>query len=105
MAVTDDANETGPAATPGAAVDVGAAASAMTGPAVPDDEAVPGPDGWVRVLLALAVGVLAGALIALLLPRDDGPRRVRPAGMPPATPADPSTAPAPPTAGADGTDG
>lgn len=33
------------------------------------------PGGWRRALLGFAVGVLAGVLVALVLPRDDGPRR------------------------------
>lgn len=33
------------------------------------------PGGWKRVLIGFAVGLAAGALIALVLPRDDGPRR------------------------------
>jgi len=37
-----------------------------------------GPHGWVRVVLAAALGLLAGAVIALLLPREDGPRRAAP---------------------------
>lgn len=31
--------------------------------------------GWRRALVGLAVGLVAGAAIALVLPRDDGPRR------------------------------
>ncbi|MCC5948617.1 MAG: hypothetical protein JJT89_09200 [Nitriliruptoraceae bacterium] len=34
--------------------------------------------GWRRMLIGLLLGILAGALVALVLPRDDGPRRVRP---------------------------
>jgi hypothetical protein len=48
-----------------------------------------GPHGWVRIVLALALGLLAGALIALLLPREDGPRRARRAVADPAR-TDPS---------------
>ncbi|MFO7959772.1 MAG: hypothetical protein R6U94_02355 [Nitriliruptoraceae bacterium] len=33
------------------------------------------PGGWRRVLFALAVGAALGAVIGLILPRDDGPRR------------------------------
>lgn len=42
------------------------------------------PGGWRRALLGLLIGLLAGALVALLLPRDDGPRRrdLRAAGLP-----------------------
>ena len=35
------------------------------------------PGGWRRVLLGLAVGAAVGAVIGLVLPRDDGPHRVR----------------------------
>lgn len=31
--------------------------------------------GWRRALIAFAVGAVAGVLLALVLPRDDGPRR------------------------------
>lgn len=33
------------------------------------------PGGWRRAALAFGVGAVAGALLALVLPRDDGPRR------------------------------
>lgn len=33
------------------------------------------PGGWRRALIGFLVGLLAGALVALLLPRDEGPRR------------------------------
>jgi hypothetical protein len=40
--------------------------------------------GWRRALIGLAVGVAAGAVIALVLPRDEGPRRRDlVAGLPP----------------------
>ena len=59
--------------------------------AVEPHDVAAGPSGWLRIVLALAVGVVAGALIALLLPRDDGPRRsLRPS-------ADPLDAPDTPT--------
>lgn len=54
-----------------------------------------GPRGWVRIVLALALGVLAGAVIALLLPREDGPRRAAPASAEPA----PAGGPEPASAG------
>jgi hypothetical protein len=31
--------------------------------------------GWRRAVLGLAVGAVAGALVALVLPREEGPRR------------------------------
>lgn len=34
------------------------------------------PGGWKRIVIGFAVGLAAGAVIALVLPRDDGPRRV-----------------------------
>lgn len=34
------------------------------------------PGGWKRVLIGFAIGLAAGALVALVLPRSDGPRRV-----------------------------
>ena len=37
-----------------------------------------GPGGWRRALVGFLVGAAAGAVIALVLPRDDGPRRVAP---------------------------
>ena len=42
-----------------------------------------GSRGWVRILLALVLGLLAGAVIALLLPREDGPRRAADMSMDP----------------------
>jgi hypothetical protein len=33
------------------------------------------PGGWRRIVIGLLVGLLAGAAIALAMPRDDGPRR------------------------------
>jgi hypothetical protein len=36
------------------------------------------PGGWRRALIGFAIGVGAGVLVALLLPRDDGPRRASP---------------------------
>jgi hypothetical protein len=39
--------------------------------------------GWRRALVGLAVGAAAGVLVALVVPRDEGPRRtVRPADRP-----------------------
>jgi hypothetical protein len=39
--------------------------------------------GWRRAVVGLFVGAAAGALVALVVPRDDGPRRtVRPADRP-----------------------
>jgi hypothetical protein len=38
-----------------------------------DTQVVPG--GWKRVLIGFLLGILAGALVALVMPRDDGPRR------------------------------
>lgn len=46
--------------------------------AAPSDAAVGrhvAPGGAVRMVVGFLVGLLAGALVALLLPRDDGPRR------------------------------
>lgn len=69
----------------------------------PGAEPTPGPEpvrsggrpvaagGWRRIVLGLLLGFLVGALIALVLPRDDGPRRSRssaPRQLPP-TPPDP----------------
>ena len=34
-----------------------------------------GPSGWRRAVLGLLVGAAIGAVIGLVLPRDDGPRR------------------------------
>ncbi len=33
------------------------------------------PGGWRRMVTAFAVGAAAGAVLALVLPRDDAPRR------------------------------
>jgi hypothetical protein len=33
------------------------------------------PGGWRRALIGFGIGVAAGVLVALVLPRDDGPRR------------------------------
>ncbi len=33
------------------------------------------PGGWRRGLVGFLIGLLAGGVVALLLPRDDGPRR------------------------------
>lgn len=52
-----------------------------------------GPHGWVRIVLALVLGLLAGAVIALLLPREDGPRRATRA-VPDPVVAGPATPPA-----------
>jgi hypothetical protein len=39
--------------------------------------------GWRRAVVGLLVGAAAGALVALVVPRDDAPRRtVRPADRP-----------------------
>jgi hypothetical protein len=39
--------------------------------------------GWRRAVVGLVVGLAAGALVALVVPRDEGPRRtVRPADRP-----------------------
>lgn len=35
------------------------------------------PGGWKRALIGFLLGVAAGVAVALILPRDDGPRRVR----------------------------
>lgn len=61
-----------------------------------DDRA--GPHGWVRIVLALVLGLLAGAVIALLLPREDGPRRAVRALPDPEVAA----APSPPVGGTTG---
>lgn len=42
----------------------------------PDLERSSGPHGWRRIVLGLLVGAIVGAAIGLVLPRDDGPRRV-----------------------------
>ncbi len=36
------------------------------------------PGGWRRAVVGFVVGLLAGAAVALALPRDDGPRRRHP---------------------------
>jgi hypothetical protein len=48
------------------------------------------PGGWRRVLVGFLVGLLAGAVVALVLPRDDGPRRrdLRATLPPPPEPAE-----------------
>ena len=33
------------------------------------------PGGWRRATIAFAMGIVAGAAVALVLPRDDAPRR------------------------------
>lgn len=33
------------------------------------------PGGWRRAAIAFAMGIVAGAAVALVLPRDDAPRR------------------------------
>jgi hypothetical protein len=39
--------------------------------------------GWRRAVVGLVVGAIAGAAVALVVPRDDGPRRtVRPSDRP-----------------------
>jgi hypothetical protein len=39
--------------------------------------------GWRRAVVGLLVGALAGAAVALVVPRDEGPRRtVRPSDRP-----------------------
>jgi hypothetical protein len=65
----------------------------VPGEAVADRYVAPG--GWRRALLGFAIGVLAGAVVALLLPRDDGPRRrdLRTAGSPVPGPAAPAADP------------
>lgn len=35
------------------------------------------PGGWKRALIGFLLGVAAGVAVALILPRDDGPHRVR----------------------------
>jgi hypothetical protein len=54
----------------------------VPGEAVTDRYVAPG--GWRRALVGFLIGLLAGAIVALLLPRDDGPRRrdLRAAGLP-----------------------
>lgn len=42
------------------------------------------PGGWRRMLVGFLIGTLAGALVALVLPRDDGPRRTAPGSFTPA---------------------
>jgi hypothetical protein len=64
-------------------VDVGHLAAAMDervdvrevvpGEAVADRYVAPG--GWRRAVLGFLIGLAAGGVVALLLPRDDGPRR------------------------------
>lgn len=80
----------------------GPVAGAPAGPGAAADPVVvevatPGPSGWRRVLIATILGVLAGTLVALLLPRDDGPKRTRSFDSPPAgaepPPAESVTAP------------
>lgn len=36
------------------------------------------PGGWRRALVAFGLGALAGALVALVAPREEGPRRSAP---------------------------
>jgi hypothetical protein len=68
-------------------------------PPEPSAERPIAPGGWRRVLIGFLVGLLAGTLVALLLPRDEGPRRrdlratMPPASKPPAS--DPVEPPAP----------
>lgn len=42
-----------------------------------DTQPASAPGGWKRVLLGLAVGLVAGAVLALLLPRDRRPAGAR----------------------------
>ncbi len=42
-----------------------------------DTQPASAPGGWKRVLLGLAVGLVAGAVLALLLPRERGRHDVR----------------------------
>jgi hypothetical protein len=93
--------------------------AATVDPPVEVREVVPGeavvdryvaPGGWRRALTGFLIGLLAGGVVALLLPRDDGPRRrdLRTTGLPnatvdllpPADGADPAAA-TPGTAGRD----
>jgi hypothetical protein len=50
------------------------------------------PGGWRRALLGFLIGLLAGGIVALLLPRDDGPRRrdLRVTELPGTSPARPA---------------
>lgn len=57
-----------------AACSEGAVVDADVGQAA-DGQRPVAPGGWKRVLIGFAVGLAAGAVIALVLPRDDGPRR------------------------------
>jgi hypothetical protein len=70
------------AATVGEPVDV---REVVPGEAVVDRYVAPG--GWRRALTGFLIGLLAGGVVALLLPRDDGPRRrdLRTTGLPDAT--------------------
>lgn len=56
------------------------------------------PGGWRRALIGFLIGLLAGGLVALLLPRDEGPRRrdLRASGL-----LDPAGGTLPPELGAD----
>lgn len=51
-------------------------------PGAPEPDAAPGrpvaPGGWRRAIVGLVIGLLAGAAVAALLPRERGPRRTRP---------------------------
>jgi hypothetical protein len=90
---------------PRSGVDLGHVAAAMDdrvevrevvpGEAVADRYVAPG--GWRRALLGFLIGLLAGGVVALLLPRDDGPRRrdLRATGLPGATPVATTPADAP----------
>lgn len=55
------------------------ATTVAPGAALPTDDEPHGrpvaPGGWRRIVIGVLVGVLAGAAIALAMPRDDGPRR------------------------------
>jgi hypothetical protein len=53
-----------------------------TGPVEGERPVAPG--GWRRAAIGFGIGLAAGVVVALVLPRDDGPRRALPQ-----VPADP----------------
>jgi hypothetical protein len=70
-------------------------AEAAAGTALERDHGRPvASGGRLRLVLGFLIGALIGALLALVLPRDDGPRRVRPgAPVDAVDPVDPAAPP------------
>jgi hypothetical protein len=88
-AVLDPRTEVGPAHLGAALDDRVEVREVVPGEAAADRYVAPG--GWRRALVGFLIGLLGGTIVALLLPRDDGPRRrdLRANGLPAVAPTDP----------------